>query len=83
MSDSNSTSGGGVGIFGILGIVFVVLKLVGVIAWPWLWVLAPFWAPLALLGVGLIVFAVLYAVAKLADKRTAKKVRTRGWEGGA
>lgn len=72
MSDSSSTSGGGIGLFGALGIVFVVLKLVGVIAWPWLWVLAPFWGPLALFGVGLLVFAVLYAVAKLSDKRKRK-----------
>ncbi len=27
----------------ILGIVFVVLKLCGVISWSWLWVLSPFW----------------------------------------
>ena len=28
-----------------LGIVFIVLKLVGVIDWSWFWVLAPFWIP--------------------------------------
>lgn len=33
---------------GLLGIAFVVLRLCGVIAWPWVWVLAPFWMPLAL-----------------------------------
>jgi hypothetical protein len=32
----------------LLGIVFIVLKLVGVISWSWWWVLAPFWTPLAL-----------------------------------
>jgi len=32
----------------VLGIVFIVLKLVGVITWSWWWVLAPFWTPLAL-----------------------------------
>lgn len=32
----------------ILGIVFIVLKLTGIIAWSWWWVLAPFWAPLVL-----------------------------------
>lgn len=30
----------------LLGVAFVVLKLTGVIAWSWLWVLAPFWIPL-------------------------------------
>ena len=27
----------------ILGIIFIVLKLVGLIKWSWVWVLAPFW----------------------------------------
>jgi hypothetical protein len=36
------------GLLGLLGIVFIVLKLVGVIAWSWFWVLAPFWGPLVL-----------------------------------
>lgn len=27
----------------ILGIIFIVLKLVGLIEWSWVWVLAPFW----------------------------------------
>lgn len=32
-----------VGFFSLLGLVFVVLKLTGYIAWSWIWVLAPFW----------------------------------------
>ena len=36
------------GVCGVLGIVFIVLKLVGVIPWSWLWVLAPFWIPASL-----------------------------------
>lgn len=32
----------------VLGVVFLVLKLVGVINWAWVWVLAPFWTPIAL-----------------------------------
>ena len=31
-----------IGLFGILGIIFIVLKLVDVIDWSWWWVLAPF-----------------------------------------
>lgn len=27
----------------ILGIIFIVLKLVGIINWSWLWVLSPIW----------------------------------------
>ena len=36
-----------VGICSVLGLIFVTLKLTGVIAWSWLWVLLPFWGPLA------------------------------------
>lgn len=32
----------------VLTVVFIVLKLVGVINWSWIWVLAPFWIPLLL-----------------------------------
>ena len=38
----------------VLLIVFVVLKLVGVINWSWWWVLAPFWIP-TLIAIFLIV----------------------------
>ena len=41
-------------VFPILGLIFVTLKLTGHIAWPWLWVLAPFWAPFAVLAVFLL-----------------------------
>lgn len=37
-----------VGLFGLLGLGFVVLKLTGYIAWSWVWVLAPFWGSFAL-----------------------------------
>lgn len=45
MSTSNSS---GSGICTILLVVFIVLKLVGVISWGWAWVLSPFWIPLAI-----------------------------------
>ena len=39
---------GGIGVSGLLGVVFIVLKLCKVIAWSWWWVLAPFWIPMAI-----------------------------------
>lgn len=39
---------GGIGFCGVLTIVFIVLKLVGVINWSWLWVLSPIWIPIIL-----------------------------------
>ena len=42
---SSGASGSGVGFFSLLGIAFIVLKLLGKITWPWVWVLAPLWIP--------------------------------------
>jgi len=47
---------------GILGLIFVTLKLCGVINWSWWWVTAPFWAGLAvvlLLLFGLLAFVTI------------------------
>lgn len=42
MSENKSNSNG-IGFFGLLTIVFIVLKLIDVISWPWWLVLAPAW----------------------------------------
>lgn len=47
----------GLGVCDVLGIVFIVLKLIGVISWSWWWVLAPFWIPLAIVILCAIVLA--------------------------
>lgn len=46
--------GGGLSLCSTLTVIFIVLKLVGVIEWSWLWVLAPTWIPTAILGLVLI-----------------------------
>lgn len=46
----------------LLGLLFVGLKLGHVIAWSWLWVLAPFWIPFAVL-LAAVVITVLILVA--------------------
>ena len=56
----------GVGLFTVLGIVFTVLKLTGVISWSWWLVLLPFYGGLAVLGIILIIIAlVMYITDKL------------------
>lgn len=45
---NNSHSSGGVGFGGMLTIVFIILKLCGVIDWRWLWVLSPLWISLVI-----------------------------------
>lgn len=47
---------GGIGFLGVLQIVFIVLKLCGVIDWAWVWVLSPLWVGL-IITVGLVIWA--------------------------
>lgn len=53
----------GIGFSGILTIVFIVLKLLGVISWSWLWVLSPIWISTILAIVLVIIGAVLSWIA--------------------
>lgn len=39
----------------LLGLIFITLKLTGHIAWSWLWVLAPFWVPIALIFIAALI----------------------------
>jgi hypothetical protein len=56
MASDSSTSSGGIGFCGALGLLFIGLKLGGVIGWTWWWVLSPLWIP----------FAVFFGIALLA-----------------
>jgi hypothetical protein len=49
MGTNNNNSNGGIGFAGLLTVAFVVLKLCGVIAWSWWWVLSPIWIPILLI----------------------------------
>ena len=50
---------GGIGT--LLTIAFIVLKLCGVIAWSWVWVLAPLW-----ISVALVVLVLIFSILVLA-----------------
>lgn len=69
MADRTVTaSSNGVGVAGLLGLLFIALKLTGHITWSWVWVLAPFWIPLAIaLGV-LFIVGVIATIAWLVNK---------------
>lgn len=64
MSKSTSSSSSGVGFFGLLGVVFIVLKLTGYITWSWWWVTAPLWGGFAVLAAVAIVFGLCWLASK-------------------
>jgi hypothetical protein len=64
MSNKNSSSSSsGIGFFGLLGIAFIVLKIMGYIEWSWLWVLAPIWIPTAI-GILILLFVIVIYLLK-------------------
>jgi Flp pilus assembly protein TadB len=63
-NQSNRTIGIDVKFGGLLTVIFVALKLFGVIDWSWWWVLAPLWISVAVLVVLiLLVLAVIWIIA--------------------
>lgn len=61
---SEKQSSGGIGFLGLLCIVFIVLKLIGVIAWSWLWVLSPILIPIGLALLWLIIVGIVMLFSK-------------------
>ncbi len=62
MSETKTT---GIGVGGLLGVAFVVLKLTGVINWSWWWVTCPLWIGFAILLLLGLVVGVAFIVASL------------------
>jgi phosphoglycerol transferase MdoB-like AlkP superfamily enzyme len=69
MSQSSSSTTGGVNILGLLGIAFIVLKLTGYIGWSWWWVTAPFWGGLAVFLVIMVVTLLGLVAVKVFSRR--------------
>lgn len=69
MIKNSSSSSSGIGVFGLLGVAFVVLKLMGVIDWSWWWVTAPFWGGFALAIAILLIVMVFTAVVPSKPRR--------------
>ena len=69
MSNS-SFSSSGIGVLGLLGVAFVVLKLTHVINWSWWWVTAPFWGGAAL---AIVVFVVILGGMALVEARRSSR----------
>ncbi len=58
MSKNSNSSSSGIGVFGLLGVAFVVLKLCKVITWSWWLVTLPFWGGLVLILIVLLVILI-------------------------
>ena len=58
----------GIGFLPLLALLLIGLKLGQVITWPWLWVLAPIWAPIAIAGVFVLCCFAMAGIVALLDK---------------
>lgn len=76
INNSTHYSGGGLGLSGVLTVVFVVLKLVGVINWSWVWVLSPLWISAIITVVLIIILLIVYLIC-LSEWDTKDKKRKR------
>jgi len=84
---SEGSSGGvRIGVFSLLGVMFVGLKLGGVIDWSWWWVTLPFWGIAALIvggvifvGIGCVLFgASIMLIEGITDWLTRNKEKKEG-----
>lgn len=61
---------GGIGFCGMLAILFIGLKLAGVINWEWVWVLSPLWLPIAVaFGIILVMLVIIAVLAAFGRKK--------------
>lgn len=62
MSDNKVSVQVGPGFAGCLTLVFITLKLCGIIEWSWIWVLCPLWLGLAIFLSIVVVVALVAAI---------------------
>lgn len=63
MNNNNGVTYTGIGVTGLLGVAFVVLKLCGIINWSWWWVTIPFWGPIVIALLIVLIAAISLVVA--------------------
>ena len=74
MSDYSNQTSSGIGFFSLLTIVFIVLKLCNVIAWSWIWVLAPIWIPTAIIIIAILIYLACVMInTAIKNKKKGKK----------
>ena len=61
---TSTAARGGMSFLEVLLLVFIILKLCKVINWSWWWVLSPFWIPLGLAIILLLISVILKLIYK-------------------
>ena len=70
---ATAISSSGIGFFGLLQLVFIVLKLCGIIHWSWIWVFMPTLLPIILVLVVCLVIVLRCCVLHLFSKKNKNK----------
>lgn len=74
--DNKTNVYGGAGLFTLLLVLFVGLKLGNVINWSWFWVLSPLWGPFVIvIGILLIMLLAAFISGKIDDRKTRKALK--------
>ena len=66
MSKSSNQS---IGVFGLLGVAFVILKLIGILDWSWWWVTLPFWGGFGFIILMAALIGIILGIYKAIKKR--------------
>ena len=61
-SESSSSNPGGISFLSLLFLIFLTLKLTGVIAWSWWWITAPLWGGLVVLLAAFVIGFILFVI---------------------
>lgn len=61
-SERKSSGSSGIGFSGLLTVAFIVLKLCGVINWPWIWVISPIWISLLIAIAAVIILFIVQRI---------------------
>lgn len=67
MIENKTSQNNGIGLGGVLFVVFLVLKLLGYINWSWWWVTAPLWIPFALILLFLLIGLIIALIGAFID----------------
>lgn len=66
-------AGGGVGCGTVVQIVFIILKVLNIIKWKWIWVLAPTWISILVVIFALLIFFIIWAITKASRNKKRGK----------